>query len=97
LDCCKGGIDMAAGLDAVRTEIVHEFGSVDIRDRYDAHTNDPVLDFSVEGRYFTVRVTREFDKDYTSGQVRVNLAQLGPRLRASRDGKATVTRNGILN
>ena len=88
---------MAAGLEAVRSEIVREFGSVDIRDGYDANTNDPVLDFSAEGRYLTVRVTREFDNDYPSGQIRVNLAQLASRLRASKVGKATVTRSGISN
>jgi len=88
---------MAAGLGAVRTEIVRVFGAVTIQERYDPDTGDSLLDFSAEDRYFTVRVTHELDVDYASGQARVNLAQLGPRLRASRDGKATVTRNGILN
>jgi hypothetical protein len=91
----KGGIDMAAGADAVKDALRRAFGSVPIKERLNSDL-DTVFDFSAKDRDFTVRVTREFDKDYASGQIRIDFAQLGPFLLASKDGKATVS-SGISN
>ena len=88
---------MAAGADAVRDALVRAFGSVRIDEGYDPSTMETVFDFIAEDRYFTVRVSREFDADYAPGQLWVDLAQLGRFLRASTHGKATVRRSGISN
>lgn len=86
---------MGAGVEAVRSEIISEFSITSIRDAYDTDSQGKILGFDAEGRHFTVRVSDEFDEDYRSGHVRVDLEQLGPRLRASKDGKITVRRSGI--
>ena len=39
----------------------------------------------------------EFDQGFASGQFKVDLRRLGPFLRASKDGKATVMTGGISN
>ncbi len=86
---------MASGVDAVTAEIRHEFkvGQIDEGDNF--NTKGAVLTFSSEGRRFVVNVTYEFDQDYASGQIRINLSNLGKILRMSKSGEATVTRHGI--
>jgi hypothetical protein len=86
---------MGQGVDAVKDEIMSDFGSLDVVEGYDSNTMSTTLGFAAEGRHFVVRVSEEFDQDYGSRQVKVDLKQLGQVLRASKDGKATVRRSGI--
>jgi hypothetical protein len=86
---------MAEGVDAVKAELTSEFEISRCADHYDPETMSTVIGFQAEGRHFVVRVSEEFDEDYASGQVNVDLSTLGPLLRASKDGKARVTRSGI--
>ena len=86
---------MGLGLNAVRDEIRGEFGAPDTIEHYDSETMATVLGFAAEGRRFVVRLSDEFDEDYGSGQLNVDLSRLGQFLRASKDGKATIRRSGI--
>lgn len=86
---------MGFGADVVKQAIAREFGPVKIDEGHDFDTKGAVLHFSSEGRTFAVEVTNEFDADYASGQVRVDLGDLGRVLRASKDGRAVVMRSGI--
>lgn len=86
---------MGAGVDAVKSELVNSFGVCTTVDHHDPETFDTVIGFEAEGRRFLVRVSTEFDEDYASGQVKVDLSALGPFLRASHSGKASVRRSGI--
>jgi hypothetical protein len=86
---------MGAGVDAVKSEIIREFRFTNIHEGHDADLGAKILGFAAEGRHFTVRVSDEFDEDYASGQITVDLEELGPRLRASKDGKVIVRRSGI--
>ncbi len=86
---------MSAGLEAVKQEIVRGFGSVEIREHLGMGQQDTTLYFSADNRHYAVRVSAEFDQDYSSGQVGVDLRRLTPFLRASKDGKATLKRKGI--
>lgn len=88
---------MGAGADAVKSELTREFQVSAWADHYDPETMSTVIGFQAEGRHFVVRVSEEFDQDYASGQVNVDLSALGPFLRASKDAKATVCRSGISN
>jgi hypothetical protein len=86
---------MAAGAEVVREAIVHDFGPVEIEEDHDFDTKDTFFSFTSEGRAFAVEVTREYDADYASGQIRVDLRRLGAVLRASKDGEAIVMSSGI--
>jgi hypothetical protein len=86
---------MGAGMDAVKSEILSDFDVSNIHEGYDTDLQAKILAFSSENRHFVVRVSDEFDDDYESGQIAVDLEELGPRLRASKDGKVTVRRSGI--
>ena len=86
---------MAAGADAVKFALAREFGALIVDEGYDANTQEVLLDFTVNGRDFRVRVSREYDNDYASGQLRVDLRGLGALLLASKDSKARVTCAGI--
>jgi hypothetical protein len=86
---------MAEGIEGVRSAIVRDFGPIEITEGHDFNTKDAVLSFTSEGRSFAVEVTNEYDNDYASGQIRVDLRRLGVILRASKDGKAIVMRSGV--
>jgi hypothetical protein len=86
---------MAKGVDAVKTEIERDFRPQKI-DVHDGSSLGTVLKFSAEGRDFSVDVEWEFDEDYPNTQVRVDLKRLGPVLRASKTGKARVSRIGVI-
>jgi hypothetical protein len=86
---------MAEGVSVVKAAIVREFGAVSIREGHDSNTDSILLAFRADGRDFRVRVSREYDDDFASGQVKVDLKRLGATLRASKDGVASVTRAGI--
>ena len=88
---------MASGTDAVRQAITREFGSIQIDERHDFNTKDTILEFRSDGRSFKVEVTHEYDEDYASGHVKVNLRQLGTLLRSSKseEDKVVVMTRGI--
>jgi hypothetical protein len=89
---------MAAGVDAVRAQLVRDFGAIEIYEGYDANTQDTVLDFEADkGLPYKVRVSREYDDDYASGQLNVPLNRLGATLRASASGKVRILTNGIIS
>jgi hypothetical protein len=68
---------MAAGVDAVKAQLVRDFGSIKIHESHDANTKDTVLDFQADkGLPYKVRVTREYDDDYASGQLNVHSKDL---------------------
>ena len=86
---------MAVGVNVVKQAITRDFGPVEINNGHNFNTKGTVLSFTSGGRAFAVEVSHEYDTDYASGQVRVDLKRLGAILRASKDGKATVMRSGI--
>ncbi|MGH9488330.1 MAG: hypothetical protein ACRD04_12180 [Terriglobales bacterium] len=88
---------MSDGLKAVWGVVEEAFYPTEVSERWDSEIDATVLSFSVEGRHFAVRVSREFDTDWASGQVEVNLAELPDRLRNSKDGRALVRRSGIFS
>jgi hypothetical protein len=85
---------MSLGVDAVKSEISIEFGST-VVEHFDVDSMSTDLGFVAEGRNFAVRVSKEFDDDYPSGQLNIDLKLLGSILRASKNGKATVRTTGI--
>ncbi|MBS1852314.1 MAG: hypothetical protein JST79_15515 [Acidobacteria bacterium] len=89
---------MAAGVDAVKAQLIRDFGAIEIHEYHDANTLDTVLDFDADkGLPYKVRVTREYDDDYASGQLNIPLDGLGATLRASASGKVRILRNGIIS
>ena len=86
---------MAEGVEVIKQAIARDFGSVRIDEGENFDTKGTILRFTSEDRAFVVEVSYEFDADCASGQVRINLHQLGEVLRASKDGRADVTRSGI--
>ena len=88
---------MGAGVDAVKAEIARAFGSVPLVEYHDPHTLSTVLGFASEQRNLLVRVSIEFDQDFESGQLAVDLSQLAPTLLSSKSGKALVRTDGILS
>jgi hypothetical protein len=86
---------MADGVEVIKQAIARDFGSVRIDEGENFDTKGTILRFTSEGRAFVVEVSYEFDADYSSGQVRIDLHQLGAVLRGSKDGRADVTRSGI--
>lgn len=89
---------MAAGVDAVKAQLIRDFGPIEIHESHDANTKDTVLDFEADkGLPYKVRVTREYDDDYASGQLNVPLDGLGATLRASASGKVRIFTNGIIS
>jgi len=85
---------MAAGVDAVKAEIVDEFNTLDIMDRYDTDLMSTVISFKHDGCIFKVIVANEFENAYPSGP-HVDLTQLGRVIRASKSGQAVVRTTGI--
>jgi hypothetical protein len=89
---------MAEGIDAVKAALVRDFGAIKIDERYDSSTQEVLLDFRADKELdFRVRVSREYDEDYASGQVKVDLRRLGEILRASHSGRVQITRVGIIS
>ncbi len=88
---------MAAGVEKVKEQIAKDFGAVEITSAHDPNIQETVLFFLEARRPFNVNVTREFDDDYASGQIKVDLSVLGKILRNSTEGKAKVTRQGIIS
>ena len=89
---------MAAGVDAVKAQIVRDFGAIEIHEGHDANTQDTLLDFEADkGLPYKVRISREYDDDYASGQLNVPLNGLGATLRASTSGKVRILTNGIIS
>ena len=86
---------MAEGVSAVKQAIVRDFGRIEVTERHDFNTKDTILDFTSENRPFAVEVTREFDDDYATSKVKVDLRKLGAILRGSANGKVIVMRSGI--
>lgn len=87
---------MTEGLEAVKDAIMKQFALEHLTEGYDPDTLSSVIGFNAEGRDFSVRVSQEFDDDYASGQLTVDLSQLRKVLRAAKDGKAVVRRDAIL-
>ena len=86
---------MSEGLEVVKGQITDDFDSPNMSEQYDVDSQSMDLYFSADGRHFRVRVSDEFDRDYGSGQIRVNLQSLAPLLLASKEGKAVVRTSGI--
>ena len=93
----QGGGNTAAGVNAVKAELVREFGAINIEEGFDVNTQEALLDFKADGLDYRVRVSREYDDDYASGQLRVDLRGLGATLRASNNGRARVMRTGVIS
>ena len=87
---------MAEGVEVVKQAIARDFGPVEINEAPNFDTKGTVLRFTAENRPFTVEVSWEFDEDYASGQLVVDLRQLGAVLRTSKDGRADVLTSGII-
>jgi hypothetical protein len=88
---------MAQGLDAVRAALIRDFGEIEIHENYDVDTGDSILSFEVDSLPYQVRVTHEYDNDYASGQLNVDLSQLVYAVRASKSGKVKVFRGGVIS
>ena len=89
---------MPAGVDAVKAQLVRDFGAIRIHEGFDTNTHDTLLDFEADkGLPYRVRVSREYDDDYASGQLNVPLDGLGATLRASTSGKVRILTNGIIS
>jgi len=89
------GGNLAEGADAVKDALKREFGAITIHEGYDVNTHDVLIDFQTDRSGFRVRVSPEYDSDYASRLMTVNLQVLGALLRASKNGQARVTRSGI--
>jgi hypothetical protein len=88
---------MAEGANAVKAEVMREFGAIQIEEGFDVNTQEVLLDFEADkGLTYRVRVSREYDDDYASGQIKLDIRGLGATLRSSTSGRARVTRSGIL-
>jgi hypothetical protein len=59
------------------------------------NTRDILIDFQTNRSGFRVRVSPEYDSDYASRLMTVDLQVLGALLRTSKNGRARVTRSGI--
>jgi hypothetical protein len=88
---------MAEGVDAVKAQLIKDFGAIQIVEGHDPDTQDILLSFEFEGLDYRVRVTHEFDDDYASGQLRLDLSVLSGMLRASNTGWVRVMRTGIIS
>jgi hypothetical protein len=89
---------MAAGVDAVKAQLVRDFGAIEIHEGHEANTQDTLLDFEADkGLPYKVRVSREYDDDYASGQLNVPLDGLGATLGASASGKVRIFTKGIIS
>ena len=86
---------MGRGVNAVKAALVAEFGAINIEVDEDITTREILLYFSAEGRQFLVRVSRDYDEAFASGQVKADLGHLGAMLRKSKDGTAVVKTDGI--
>jgi hypothetical protein len=86
---------MAEGIEVVKQAIARDFGSVKIDEAPNFDTKGTTLRFTSENRPFVVEVSYEFDEDFGSGQIVIDLRELGAILRASANGRADVTRDGI--
>lgn len=64
---------MAEGANAVKAALLQEFGSIKIDEGYDSNTQEVLLYFQADGLDFKVRVSREYDNDYASGQIKVHV------------------------
>jgi hypothetical protein len=71
-----------------------EFGAIRIHQGYDVNTRDILIDFQSDRSGFRVRVSPEYDSDYASRLMTVDLQVLGALLRTSKNGRARVTRSG---
>lgn len=88
---------MAEGVNAVKSALVRDFGAIKIDEGFDAGMQEVTLDFKTDlGLDYRVRVSREFDDDYASGKVKVDLKGIGEVLRSSHNGRLRITRNGII-
>lgn len=84
------------GVEAIRIEIARAFGEVNPVEHQDPNTFDTVLGFAADGRRFVVRVSTEFDQDFASGQLTVDLTQLRAILFRSPNGTVAVRTTGIV-
>jgi hypothetical protein len=79
----------------VKDALKREFGAIRIHQGYDVNTRDILIDFQTNRSGFRVRVSPEYDSDYASRLMTVDLQVLGALLRTSKNGRARVTRSGI--
>jgi hypothetical protein len=86
---------MGLGLEAVKNEINRSFEAVEIGEWFDPDLRSTCIRFLAGEREFSVTVSEEFDADYASGQMPVDLSKLAPLLGASQLGKVAVDSLGI--
>jgi hypothetical protein len=90
----KGCRYMGAGLKLVKEAIAVQFNVKDLDQIPGNGTADSVFVFNAEDRRFWVYVSQEWDD--APKHFKVDLSPLGKKLRASKNGKARVARDGIL-
>ena len=88
---------MAQGLDAVKAALRRDFGKIEIHQDFDIRRREFILSFGANLLLYQVRVSADFDDDYASGQVNIELSRLGPILQASQSGKVRVFSTGIIS
>ena len=84
---------MAAGVDAIKAQLIRDFGAIEIHGGYDATTQEILLTFEADGGLpYSVRISREYDEDYAAGQLALDLSTLGTTLRDSASGAIRASR-----
>lgn len=86
---------MGLGLQAVKDEITRSLDAVEIGEWFDPDLRSTCIRFQAGERELSVTVSEEFDADYASGQMPVDLSKLAPLLGASQLGKVAVDSLGI--
>lgn len=85
----------ANGVSAVKAELAKEFRVTDFPEDYNIDMGTTILRFESGGKHYTVEVSNNFRDDYASGQIRLDLKQIVPPLRASANGRIFVSSSGI--
>jgi hypothetical protein len=87
--------NIANGLCTVKAELASEFRITDFPEYHNIDMGTTILRFDSGARHYTVEVADNFRDDYASGQMRLDLKQLVPLLRASANGRVFVSSKGI--
>lgn len=87
--------NIANGVSVVKAELAREFRITDFYEDHNIDMGTTILRFDAEGKHYTVEVADNFRDDYASGQIRLDLGQIVPCLRASVDNRVFVTSKGI--
>jgi hypothetical protein len=85
----------ANGVSAVKAELAREFRITDFPEYHNIDMGSTILRFDFGAKHYTVEVADNFRDDYASGQIRLDLKQIVPLLRASSDDRIFVSSKGI--